>query len=113
MDCIFCKIITQEIPATIIYQDEHVIAFNDIKPRAPIHKLIIPRKHIGTLNESEHADTLVLGQLLQVAKQLANEAGIADSGYRVVMNCNPDGGQEVFHIHLHLLGGRQLSWPPR
>lgn len=112
MDCIFCKIIKQEIPASIIYSDDDVIAFDDLYPRAPIHKLIIPRKHIATLNDIEPHDTEILGKLFQTAKHLAQETGIAEPGYRVVMNCNADGGQQVFHIHLHLLGGRSLTWPP-
>jgi histidine triad (HIT) family protein len=112
MDCIFCKIVKQEIPATIVYQDGHVIAFDDLYPKAPIHKLIIPRKHIATLNDIENADTELMGRLFQVAKQLAKELNLDNSGYRTVMNCNSGGGQEVFHIHLHLLGGRQMYWPP-
>ena len=112
MDCIFCKIVKEEIPATIIYRDEHVIAFNDLHPRAPIHQLIIPRRHIATLNDIQPQDTETLGKLFQAAKQLAQKAGIAEPGYRVVMNCNADAGQQVFHIHLHLLGGRGLAWPP-
>lgn len=112
MDCIFCKIVKQEIPAKIIYQDDQVIAFDDLRPRAPIHKLIIPRKHIATLNDMESGDTELMGHLLQTAKQLAKELNIDESGYRMVINCNAGGGQEVFHIHLHLLGGRQMTWPP-
>lgn len=111
-NCIFCKIIHQEISSNIIYQDNHVIAFDDLHPRAPIHKLIIPRKHIATLNDIATEDTEVMGRLFQTAKQLAHELGIDQSGYRTVMNCNAGGGQEVFHIHLHLLGGRQMTWPP-
>lgn len=112
MDCIFCKIVNQEVPANIIYRDEHVIAFDDLHPRAPIHKLIIPRKHIATLNDIEPNDTEILGNLFQAAKHLAQELNIAEPGYRVVMNCNAGAGQQVFHIHLHLLGGRSLTWPP-
>lgn len=112
MDCIFCKILNQELPANIIYQDDQVIAFDDLHPRAPIHKLIIPRKHIPTLNDLESADESLAGHLLYVAKKLAMQYGIADDGYRVVMNCNKASGQVVFHIHLHLLGGRNMTWPP-
>lgn len=112
MDCIFCKIIRQEIPATIIYQDDKVIAFDDLHPRAPTHKLIIPRKHIATLNDLQAADTNLAGHMLYVAQQLAKQEGIAEGGYRVVMNCNAGAGQAVFHIHLHLLGGRSMNWPP-
>lgn len=107
-DCIFCKIAHGEIPAKLLYQDEHIIAFPDIHPKAPHHVLIIPRRHIATLNDLSKDDTLLAGQLLQVAKQLAAQLGIADSGYRVVMNCNEGGGQAIFHVHLHLLSGRAM-----
>lgn len=110
--CLFCKIINQEIPANIIYQDNEVIAFNDINPQASVHKIIIPRQHIETLNDITPDHNALLGHMLQTAKHLAVELNIADKGYRVVMNCNQDGGQTVYHIHLHLLGGRHLSWPP-
>ncbi len=112
MDCLFCKIINSEIPATIIYQDEQVIAFDDIYPKAPIHKLIIPRRHIATLNDTRPEDKQLLGHMLYVATQLAKEIKTDEAGYRTVMNCNADAGQEVFHIHMHLLGGRKLEWPP-
>ncbi len=112
MDCIFCKIVRQELPATLIYQDDKIIAFDDLHPRAPIHKLIIPRKHIATINDIQEDDIALVGHLLYTAKLLAQEYGLAEDGYRVVMNCNKHAGQEVFHIHLHLLGGRQMSWPP-
>lgn len=112
MNCIFCKICAGEIPAKIIYQDENVVAFADINPQAPIHHIIIPRKHIDTINDLTPADLPIVGQLIQTAKQLAVEENIAENGYRLVMNCNPGGGQTVFHIHLHLLGGRYMTWPP-
>lgn len=112
MDCIFCRIIAGQIPAAIIYEDELVVALNDLHPQAPHHKLIIPRKHIATLNDLTADDTIVAGHLLQTASKIAKELDIADSGYRVVMNCNEGAGQTVFHIHLHLLGGRAMSWPP-
>ena len=112
MTCLFCKIIAGEIPATIIYQDEQVIAFDDIKPHAPTHKLIVPRKHIATLNDLEESDEALIGHMAYVAQQLAKEIGIAEDGYRVVMNCNAGAGQTVFHIHMHLLGGRPFVWPP-
>lgn len=112
MDCIFCKISQKELPATIVYENEHVVAFDDLHPRAPIHKLIIPRKHIATLNDLKSEDANLVGQLYLAAQKLAKEAGIAEVGYRVVMNCNAGAGQAVFHIHLHLLGGRTLNWPP-
>ena len=106
MDCIFCKIAKQEIPTKLIYDDDLVVAFNDIHPKAPHHILIIPRQHIATLNDLDNPD--LGGHLLMVAKKLAAEIGIADAGYRLIINCNRNGGQEVFHLHLHLLGGRQL-----
>jgi histidine triad (HIT) family protein len=112
MDCLFCKIVSGEIPATIIYRDEKVIAFNDINPQAPQHVLIVPHKHIATLNDLQVEDNELLGHMTQTAKNLAKKFGIAEAGYRLVMNCNADGGQTVFHIHMHLLGGRQLTWPP-
>lgn len=112
MDCIFCKIVQQEVPATILYQDDQVIVFDDLHPRAPIHKLIIPRKHIATLNDLTKEDENLGGHMLYTAQQLAKQLNIAEDGYRVVMNCNKDAGQVVFHIHLHLLGGRTMNWPP-
>lgn len=111
-NCLFCKILTQEIPANIIYEDDKVIAFDDLHPQAPHHKLIIPRKHIATLNDMTHEDTTLMGHLLYTAQLLAKQLGTAETGYRVVMNCNKDAGQVVYHIHLHLLSGRSLSWPP-
>ncbi len=111
-NCLFCQIINHEIPAKIIYEDDKVVAFDDIHPRAPIHKLIIPRKHIATLNDLNPEDVEISGQLLFTAQQLAKQFDIADSGYRVIMNCNANAGQVVFHIHLHLLGGRLMTWPP-
>ncbi|WP_415890501.1 histidine triad nucleotide-binding protein [Neptuniibacter sp. SY11_33] len=112
MDCLFCKIINKEIPAEIIYEDEHVIAFNDISPQAPTHALIIPRKHIATLNDISAADTEVVGHMVKTAATIAKQLGIDESGYRTVFNCNSDGGQTVYHIHLHLLGGKPMGWPP-
>jgi histidine triad (HIT) family protein len=111
-DCLFCKIIAKTIPATIVHEDEQVLAFRDISPKAPTHILIIPKKHIATLNDINSDDKNLVGHILLIAKQLARNEGLADDGYRLVMNCNADGGQTVFHIHLHLLGGRQLGWPP-
>lgn len=112
MQCLFCKILAQDIPAEIIYEDDLVVAFNDIHPQAPHHKLIIPRKHIATLNDADATDKLLLGHMMVVGANLAKELDIADEGYRVVMNCNRGAGQAVYHIHLHLLGGRELTWPP-
>ena len=111
-DCLFCKIVAGDIDADIIYKDDKVIAFKDIKPKAPHHILIIPRKHIATINDIPDEDTELVGYLLQTAKKLAKQLGVAESGYRLVFNCNKDGGQEVYHIHLHLLGGRLHKWPP-
>lgn len=112
MDCIFCKIIKQEIPTKLIYQNADVVAFDDLHPRAPIHKLIVPRKHIATLNDLTDAEAPLMGQVMLAAKALANELGIAEDGYRVVTNCNAGAGQTVFHVHFHLLGGRAMTWPP-
>ena len=111
-DCLFCKIASGEVPAKIIHQDELVVAFDDIGPQAPHHKIIIPRKHIATLNDLTTEDTQLIGHMVQTAGSLAKTLNIADKGYRVVMNCNSGGGQTVYHIHLHLLGGRQMIWPP-
>jgi len=109
---LFLKIIDREIPAEIVYEDEDVLAFNDINAQAPLHVLIIPKKHIRTLNDITDEDEILVGKLLNVARKIAREKGVADDGFRVVMNCNEGAGQTVFHIHLHLLGGRTLSWPP-
>lgn len=113
-DCIFCKIIQGEIPAKLVYEDDSVVAFPDIHPKAPHHLLIIPRRHIATLNDLNESEgnTMLVGHLMQVAKKLARQLNIAQEGYRVLMNCNAGGGQAVFHIHLHLLGGRLMHWPP-
>ena len=112
MDCLFCKIAKGEIPAKIIYEDDLVMAFDDINPQAPHHKIFIPRKHIATLNDLQDGDDKLIGHMVQAATKLAKELNIAEDGYRVVMNCNTHGGQSVYHIHLHLLGGRRLAWPP-
>lgn len=112
MDCIFCQIANKKINATIIYEDDQVVAFDDLYPKAPIHKLIIPREHIATINDLKSSHKELIGQLLLVAQQLANDLNVAADGYRVLMNCNKGGGQEVYHIHLHLLAGRQMQWPP-
>ena len=112
MNCLFCQIAKGDTPADIVYQDDLIIAFNDIKPHAPQHLLIIPKKHISTLNDLETEDTLLVGHMVQTASRLAKENNIAQDGYRLVINCNADAGQTVFHLHLHLLGGRQLAWPP-
>ena len=108
-ETIFRKIIDKEIPSEMLYQDEFVTAFRDISPQAPVHILIIPNKLIATANDIEIEDEVLIGKLYVVAKSLAKQEGIAESGYRLVMNCNKDGGQEVYHIHLHLLGGKPLG----
>ncbi len=112
MDCLFCKIVEGEIPADIVYESDTAIAFRDINPQAPTHVLIIPRKHISTINDITAADQELVGTLFMAAKEIAAKEGIAESGYRVVMNCNEGAGQSVFHIHLHMLGGRGFDWPP-
>ena len=111
-DCLFCKIIGHEIPATMIYEDERLVALQDINPQAPTHVLIVPRRHIVTLNDLTSDDRDLIGAMVQRAAAIARDAGHAETGYRTVFNCNEDGGQTVFHIHLHLLAGRPLSWPP-
>lgn len=111
-DTLFAKIIRREIPADIVYEDEHVLGFKDIDPKAPMHVLFVPKIAIATLDDAgvEHAE--LLGRLMLAAARHAREQGVADNGYRVVMNCRDDGGQSVYHIHLHLLAGRRLTWPP-
>ncbi len=109
-DCLFCKMVAGEIKPDIVYQDETVLAFRDVNPQAPVHILIIPKKHVETLNDLE--DSVLAGHLLKTAVNLAKQEGLAEDGYRTVFNCNKNGGQEVFHLHMHLLGGRQMSWPP-
>lgn len=111
-NCIFCRIAAGELPATKLYEDEDVLAFRDLHPQAPTHILIIPRRHIATLNDLTPEDTTLVGKIMLVARQLAADEGLAEAGYRTVFNCNKGGGQEVYHIHLHLLGGRQMHWPP-
>lgn len=112
MSTIFSKIIRKEIPAKIVYEDDDVLAFEDIEPQAPVHILVIPKKEIPTLNDLTEADAELMGKLFLVAQKIAKEQGFAEKGYRTVFNCNEDGGQTVNHIHLHLLAGRSLTWPP-
>ena len=109
MDCIFCRIISGEIPSDILYQDEQVVAFRDINPKAPVHLLLVPRKHIESVAELSEDEASIMGHLVAVANRLAREAGISEKGYRLVVNSGPEGGQEVPHLHLHLLGGRQMG----
>lgn len=111
-DCLFCGIVRGEIKATIVYQDETIIAFKDLNPKAPVHRLIVPRKHISTLLDLESGDESVIGNIFRAAVKLAEQEGIGKSGFRVVVNCGADAGQTVFHLHYHLLGGRRLGWPP-
>ena len=111
-DCLFCKIIAGEIPGSVVYQDDHVVAIKDINPQAPTHILILPRQHIATLNDLTPRDDAIVGEMTRRAAALARERGHADGGYRTVFNCNADAGQTVFHIHLHVLAGRKLAWPP-
>jgi histidine triad (HIT) family protein len=111
-DCLFCKIINKQIPASIVFENENIIAFKDIKPQAPVHLLIISKKHIPGLNDIEISDLQLLGEIQNIAKELAKKEGVNKKGYRLVLNCGPDAGQAVEHIHYHLLGGRKFTWPP-
>ena len=111
-DCLFCKILAGDIPADIVYESDAAIGFRDINPQAPTHVLVIPRKHIATINDLQPGDEETVGSLFAAAREIAAQEGIADAGYRAVMNCNEGAGQTVFHIHLHVLGGRSLGWPP-
>jgi len=112
MSCLFCRIVSGEIPASKVYEDADVIAFNDINPQAPLHVLVIPKRHIATLNDVADGDEAIVGTLVRTAAAIASEKGFAERGYRTVFNCNAEAGQTVFHIHLHLLAGRRLGWPP-
>ncbi len=111
-DCLFCSIVAGALKADLVYQDDSVVAFKDITPKAPVHLLIIPRKHVISVSDIAEADHALIGQIFQVAARLAREQGIADSGYRIVVNSGADAGQSVLHLHYHLLGGRPLNWPP-
>lgn len=108
--CLFCRMVAGEIKPDVVFEDDTVLAFRDINPQAPVHILIIPKVHIATLNDLD--DALLTGQLFQTAVMLAKQEGLSGDGYRTVFNCNKRGGQEVYHLHLHLLGGRQMTWPP-
>ena len=109
-DCLFCRIVRKEIPAKLVAEDDHCVAFRDINPQAPVHVLVIPREHVPSLDEARDAE--LLGRLSLMAADIARKEGVADSGYRTVMNTNSAAGQTVFHVHLHLLGGRSMHWPP-
>ena len=111
-DCLFCKIVEKKIPADIVYESENIIAFKDIEPKAPIHCLIIPKKHISTINDIDGSNSNIIGLMYEAAAQLARTLNVDKDGYRVVMNCNSNGGQTVYHVHLNFLAGRRLSWPP-
>jgi histidine triad (HIT) family protein len=111
-DCLFCKIANHDIPASMVYEDDAVVAFNDINPQAPTHILVVPRQHIATLNDLTPADDRIVGEVVRRAAAIAQERKIAVGGFRTVFNTNKDAGQTVFHIHLHLIGGRGLGWPP-
>lgn len=111
-DCLFCRIIRKEIPGSIVYEDDHLIAFNDINPQAPMHVLIVPKRHIDSLNTLAAADDALVGEMVRRAAAIARENGYGDRGYRTLFNTNAEAGQTVFHIHLHVLGGRRLGWPP-
>jgi histidine triad (HIT) family protein len=111
-DCMFCKFVSGELQADVVFETEKVLAFRDINPQAPTHILIVPRKHVATINELTESDAEEVGKLFLVAKDLAKTEGFEKDGYRVVMNCNAAAGQTVFHLHLHLLGGRNFTWPP-
>ena len=111
-DCLFCKILDGEIPCDKVYENDHVIAFRDLNPQAPTHILVIPRKHIATVNDLTPDDKNIVGEMVLAAQQVAQLEGIEEEGYRLIMNCNEGAGQTVFHIHMHILGGRIMNWPP-
>jgi len=111
-ECVFCRIANREIPADLILETDTLVAFNDLNPQAPQHILLIPKKHIATLDAAGTGDQAALGDLLLAAAEIARDLGFAQTGYRTVVNCNQDGGQSVYHLHVHLLGGRALHWPP-
>ena len=111
-ECLFCKIVARTIPAVLVYEDDMVVAFDDINPQAPTHTLVIPRKHVASIAELQDSDVGLLGRLMLAGNKIATQKGIADAGYRLVVNTGVHGGQSVFHLHLHVLGGRHLAWPP-
>lgn len=112
MDCLFCKIAQNAISASVVFEDSDIMSFRDLNPQAPKHLLVIPKQHIATINDASDEDQALLGKMILVAKKIAQSEGISDSGYRLIFNINSDGGQTVNHIHLHLLGGRRMTWPP-
>ena len=111
-DCIFCKIIQRTIPSNIVYEDDRIVAFEDINPKAPVHILIIPKAHYASLKDIPEEEKDILSHILMSTRRIAQDQEIGNSGYRIVLNTGPDSGQEVFHIHFHLFGGRQMTWPP-
>ena len=111
-ECLFCDIVSGEIKGQIVYRDDLVAAFKDVNPKAPVHLLIVPNKHIATLLEVADEDLGLMGHILGVSRKLASDSGLGDKGFRLVVNCGPQAGQSVYHLHFHLLGGRPLSWPP-
>ncbi len=112
MDCIFCKIAQKKLETDIVYETTELLVFRDLAPQAPIHLLVIPKKHVSTINELNDDDQLLIGKMIFAAKKLAQDMGIHETGYRLIYNVNQQGGQSVYHIHLHILGGRQMGWPP-
>ncbi len=111
-DCLFCKMVSGDIKPAIVHEDDDILAFRDVNPQAPLHVLVIPKRHIATLNDLDASDAELVGRMTLVARQIARDKGIAEDGYRTVMNCNAHGGQTVFHLHMHVLGGRPMGWPP-
>lgn len=111
-DCLFCRVVRKEVPAKVLFESAHVLAFEDIRPQAPVHVLLVPKLHIASLNDAPEGSEALLGELLLAARRAAREMGVGETGYRIVLNTARDSGQAVFHIHLHVLGGRHLEWPP-
>ena len=111
-DCLFCKMVSGEIQPDVVFEDDDVLAFRDVNPQAPVHVLVIPKTHIATTNELTPEHAVLIGKMVLAARQIAADEGVAEPGYRMVMNCNPEAGQSVYHIHLHMLGGRPMDWPP-
>ena len=111
-DCLFCKMVSGEIQPDVVFEDDDVLAFRDVSPQAPVHVLVIPKSHIATTNELTPEHAALIGKMVLAARQIAADEGVAEPGYRMVMNCNPEAGQSVYHIHLHMLGGRPMGWPP-
>ena len=112
MSCLFCKIVSGEIPATVVFEDPELIVIRDINPQAPTHLLVLPKQHIATINDADSKDEQLLGRMILTGKKMAKAEKFSENGYRLVFNVNSGGGQEVYHIHLHVLGGRQMTWPP-